>query len=125
MTVADPLADWWVHQVTVRRWVGDGAYGPVFDPAEMLAGYVRDGEKLVRNAQGDQVVSSAQVGLPLVKPDGTPVAYVPVGSQVDLPAQFGHAPGDPSSPRTSTVLVSARGDGGGQPTPDHYVLALQ
>jgi hypothetical protein len=119
MTTVDPLAEWWVHEVTIRRWAGDGAYAPVFDAPETIAGFVHDGEKLIRNAQGQQVISSAQVALPIT------AAYVPVGSEIDLPMQFGHAPGDPSAPRTSTVLDSARGDGGGQPTPDHYVLALQ
>lgn len=120
----DPLVDWWVHEVIVHRWTGSGAYGDTFDPpldqpGVTLLGFVHDGAKLVVNAGGQQVTSSAQVALPIA------ADYVPVKSQVQLPASFGHAPGDPSSPRTSTVIASARGDGGGQPTPDHYVLALQ
>jgi hypothetical protein len=108
---ADPLADWWRHSIVIRRWKGAGAYGDDFAADETVLGFVQDGTKLVADGTGQQVASSAQVALPI----GT--AYVPVQSEVTLPPQFGE--------RTSRVIVSAVGDGGGQPTPDHHLLSLQ
>jgi hypothetical protein len=112
VAVTDPLADWWVHAVVIERFVSaGGGYGDGLAAAETVMGFVRDGTKLVADGTGKQVASSAQVALPIS------VAYVPVQSRVTLPAQFGEA-------RRTTVIVSAFGDGGGQPTPDHHELAL-
>lgn len=41
----------------VTRYAGDGAYGPVYDPAVDVNVAVSEGRRLVRNSQGDQVVS--------------------------------------------------------------------
>jgi hypothetical protein len=113
--VTDPLAAWWAHQILIRRWVGNDGYVDLYDPPTgstptPVLGFVRDGTKLVVGTGGKTLTSSAQVALPA----GT--AYVPVNSEVTLPAQFGS--------RTSVVLVASVGDGGGQPTPDHIELAL-
>lgn len=108
--MSDPLASWWVHPVTIRRWLSESAYGPTFAAAETVRGFVQGGPKLVRDSTGAEVVSSVQVALPIT------VAFVPPQSEVDLPAQFGG--------RTARVLSTAVGDGGGQPTPDHSVLNL-
>lgn len=108
----DPLAQWWVHQVTVRRYLRSDGYGvPVLDIVQTLAGFVSDGTKLVAGPEGQQVASSAQVAFP------ASTAYIAVNSEITLPAQFGG--------RTSIVIAAARADGGGQPTPDHLQVALQ
>lgn len=113
--VSDPLGEWWVHPVGLHRMVDNGAYGPIYDPPldsdpVTVLGFVRDGSKLIAGPNGEQVTSSAQIALPA----GTP--YVPVQSQVTLPAMFGG--------RTSTVIACSVADGGGQPTPDHVELSL-
>lgn len=114
MTAA--LDSWWVHVIGVRRLVGSGAGGDVYSPAAPaapapLTGFWHDGTKLVRDANGEEIVSSAQFAYPLSG------GAVPAGSQVIAPAAFGGA--------TRIVIACARGDGGGQPTPDHYELQLR
>lgn len=112
----DLLADWWVHQATVRRLVGSGDAGDVYAPAEpadpaIVTGFYRDGAKLVTDRNGREVVSTAQFAHPATD------ARIPVGSVFTAPARFGGG--------TSKVIESKLGDGGGQPTPDHYEIALQ
>lgn len=114
--MTDPLARWWVHEVGVRRLTGSGAGGDVYTPAppaapESVPCFVRDGTKLVRAMNGSEVVSTVQIAYPAA------IARIPVGSKVTLPALFGG--------RTSTVISSSVGDGGGLPTPDHNEAALQ
>jgi hypothetical protein len=106
--VTDPLADWYRHPVVIRRFLGDGSYGPTFATAETIRGFVGGETKLVRNASGAEVVSSVQVALP------ADTEWVPPQSEIDLPAVFGG--------RTARVLSTAVGNGGGQPTPDHVEI---
>lgn len=116
----DPLAAWWVHAIVIERWTGTSGYGAdTFADPEPVNGFVNDGTKLVVGPNGQTVTSSAQVALPI----GT--SYVPVKSKVTFPAEFGHASGDPDSPRQSTVIAASRADAGNQPVPAHYELALQ
>jgi len=107
---ADPLAQWWVHEVTVERHAADTAEGESYDPPETLRGFVNDQRRLVRAATGEQVVSETQVLLP------KDTATIPVQSIVTLPAIFGG--------RASTVVAFSRFDGGGLATPDHVEVAL-
>lgn len=108
--MTDVLADWWVHTVSVQRWTGTGPSGDVYAAATSVTGFLDDTTKLIRAADGSQVTSSATFFAPL----GT--AYVPTGSIVTLPAEFGS--------RTAVVLAVSVHDAGGQPTPDHIELAL-
>lgn len=111
--MVDDLAEWWVHPTTLRRassCTGDG-YGVDLAAPETSTGFVADKAERVRNASGDEVISSTQVAYPIS------VGYIAPGSQVTLPPQFGS--------RTSTVIRCAVGDGGGQPTPDHVVVWLE
>jgi hypothetical protein len=106
----DPLGDWWQHTVSVARLSGEGAYGDVFDDAVDLLGFVDDSNKLVLNADGEQVVSSARVFFPAATDN------VPLQSQVTLPDIFGG--------RTSQVIATSRHDAGTLATPNHLELAL-
>jgi len=111
--VTQAVAQWWVHLTTLRRassGTGDG-YGVTLAGPETPSGFVADKAERVRNISGDEVISSTQVAYP------SSVGYIPPGSQVTLPPQFGS--------RTSTVIRCAVGDGGGQPTPDHVVVWLE
>lgn len=100
----------WVyrHRVKVRRYAGEGAYGPVYDPEVTLLGLVEDEIRLVRDRTGAEVVSSTSVILPPATAD------IPAESLVTVP-----------SGRTSRVITAARADGGGLPTPDHLELMLE
>lgn len=108
---ADLLADFWVHTVSVERYLGSGSKGDVFDTAVDAAAFIDDRWKLVRDVTGQEVVSSATVFLPAT------TAEVPLDSQVTLPTEFGG--------RTSRVIVVSRHDGGTLPTPDHLELSLR
>lgn len=109
--MSDPLASWWVHQIVLTRFGGETSDAPSFDAPVTIAGFVSDETKLIRDATGTEVVSSAQVALP------ADTAYVAPLSKVKLPDVFGG--------RTARVMSTAVGDGGGQPTPDHIVLYLE
>lgn len=109
--MADDLAEWWVHQLSVKRLaeVG-GAGGDTYAAPVTVTGFYRDGSKLVTDGNGKQILSSGQFAFPLT------VARIPVGSLVTVPAKFGG--------RESKVITANIGDGGGQPTPDHHEIAL-
>lgn len=49
------------HTVTVETLTGQGAYGPIYDDAADVRVKVDDRIRLVRNLEGEQVVSSATV----------------------------------------------------------------
>lgn len=113
--MSDPLAQFWVHDIVIRRYTGATSYGPGYDDPVTVQGWVRDGTKLIAGPNGEQLMSSAQVALP------PSTDYVPVESEVTLPTQFA-APGQT---RTTRVISSSRADGGGLPTPDHLQLILE
>jgi hypothetical protein len=111
VAVTDPLADWWQHAVKVRRFQGTGAKGNVYAAEDDLRGLVDDSNKLVTDATGEQVVSSARVFLPA----GT--AAIPLDSEVTLTGPF--------LGRTTTVIAVSVHDAGSQDTPNHVELALR
>lgn len=109
---ADPLAQWWVHAVTVERFAGPGPEGDTWAaPVPGVPCFVEDTRKLVRAANGSEVVSETTVYFPSAEAD------IPAGSKVTLTAPF--------DGRTATVLKCSRHDGGGLPTPDLLEVALQ
>lgn len=97
-----------VHTVTVRPFLGQSSTGPVYGDAFTLRCMAQGGARLVRNSDGDQVVSS----LTLYAAPGTAVA-VPAGSEVD------HA-GD-----TTTVLSAIEHDDGGLGAPQHTEVVCE
>lgn len=108
----DPLASWWVHKVTVQRFASAGPEADTYDAAVTdVPCFVSDKRRLVRAANGEQVVSETTVLFPKDVPN------IPPDSLVTLPAAFGE--------RTSSVITFSRHDGGGLPTPDHLEVALQ
>lgn len=107
----DPLAQWWVHTVTVERFAGTGAEGDVYDTAEAgVRCFVSERRSLVRAANGEQVVSETTVLFP------STVADIPTESRVTI--------GPPFTARVGVVIASSRHDGGGLPTPDHVEVHL-
>jgi hypothetical protein len=94
------------HTVTVEAYEGEGAHGPVYAAGVSVRALVRPQTRMVRAADGREVVSSssafARRGL-----------TAPPGSRVTLP-----------DGRTTTVIAFLDQDGGGLPTPDHVEIQL-
>lgn len=99
------------HTVSVERLVGHGATGDVYGPSSDVLALIDDNVRLVRNQQGDEVVSSTTVNVAI------DTSAIPPGSRVTLPAEYGG--------RVTTVITAGRHDGGGLPVPDLIELALQ
>ncbi|NKR32276.1 hypothetical protein GS538_20600 [Rhodococcus hoagii] len=105
----DRLARWWRHEVIVKRLKGEGAYGPVWDaPAPVMAA-IDDKARMVRNTDGIEVVSSTTVAMPAT------TAYIPVGSLLTLPAQYGG--------REAKAIATTVADGGTDA--DHLQVNLE
>lgn len=94
MTWDDPF--FYPHKVQVRDRAGGGGMGGRYGAPRAIAAEVKDEQKLVRNADGAEVVSSTQVTVPLA-------ADVAVGSLVKV------WPGK-TSERESEVLAVGRSD---------------
>ncbi|WP_051164449.1 hypothetical protein [Nocardia testacea] len=108
--MTDPLAVFWAHTVQVRRFVGEGASGAVLSDSAAERGNVSARNQMVRDASGDEIVSSATVAFP------PSVAQVAPGSLVELPAEFGG--------RTAKV-VAVSASNLGAPFPDTQVIHLE
>ncbi|AWN03630.1 hypothetical protein PBI_JACE_8 [Gordonia phage Jace] len=109
MARRDRLARWWRHKVTVQRHKGEGAYGPVFETAVPVMAAIDDKARMVRNADGVEVVSSTTVAMPATTP------YIPVGSLLTLPPQYGE--------REARVIACTVADGGTDA--DHLQVNLE
>lgn len=109
--MTDALADWWQHSVSIERYEGSGAKGDVFAAAVDADALVDDTQRLVVDATGQEVISTATVFLPALTAD------VPLNSRVTLPAQFGGRP--------ARVIVVKRHDAGTLPTPNHVEVNLR
>lgn len=113
--MTDPLMEWWGHTVGVWRLTGSGPDGDVYTPAladdpTPVAGFYRDGAKLVFGPDGRQITANGQFAF------ARDIDRVPVGSRIKTP--------DWAGARITTVVASAIGDGGGQPTPDHHEISV-
>lgn len=105
--MADELADFWVHEVTVTPLTGTGAYGPVYGAPVLVTGFLEEARKLVRDQAGAEVVSEASFRCALAHADA-----LPPGSRVDV--------GD----RQATVIARARHTAPGLDLPEHLEVAL-
>lgn len=111
VTAAQQLsAVWFTIPVTVERLTGSGAYGPVFDDPVTVYARVKSGRKLVRAADGTEVISEGRISMPADTP------LIPEGSYITLPAQWGG--------RRAQVLVDQLHHGGTAPTPNFYSVDI-
>lgn len=94
------------HTVQIEPFEGDGPYGPEYGEQVTERAFVDEKRKLVRDAEGAEVVSETTVYMRLA-------ATCPAGSRVTVDG------------RTTYAIASSRRDGGGLPTPDHLEVALQ
>lgn len=60
----DVPAAWFSETVEVEAYTGEGAYGPVFGAPVTLAANISGSRTLVRNGDGDEVVSETTLRLP-------------------------------------------------------------
>lgn len=96
------------HTVTVEAYRGSGPYGDIYEQAVIVTPcFVDDTRRLVRAADGSQVISESTVYAPA---DTT----APTGSRVTLP-----------SGRTTTVITSKARTAAGLPLPEHVELMCQ
>jgi hypothetical protein len=75
VTWDDPF--FWPHTVSVRNARPAGGMGTTYDAARPVRSEVKDEQRLVRNADGSEVVSSSSVTVPIVE-------HVPVRSLVTV-----------------------------------------
>ncbi|MGW1679390.1 hypothetical protein [Saccharopolyspora sp. NPDC002376] len=87
--------------VTIEPYEGTGAYGPVYGPAVQVRAVVDAARRLVRNAEGAEVVSETTLYVPLS-------TVAPAGSRVTL-----------ANGTRSTVIDAKTRDGGRLPVPSH------
>lgn len=102
----DRLARWWSEPFWVRRLIGNGSEGEVFGPRVPMLGRVRNQNRMVRDASGNEVVSSSAVSM------AVDTAVIPVDSLIDF--------GDPESPRRVIAEASHKAVG----TPNFYSIDL-
>lgn len=100
---------WFPHTIRVRDAIAGGGRGPRLGEPREVRAEVLDEQRLVRSADGREVVSSSRVTVPLE-------ADVAVGSEVTV------WPGR-SAERTATVLAVGR-DENDPPLPSQLILSL-
>lgn len=74
-----------IHSVSVETFAGSGAYGPAYTAPVDIPCFVDDGYRLVRDATGEEVSSSATVYAPLSQVD-----LFAIDSRVTLNARVAH-----------------------------------
>ena len=100
---SDDLAEFYVHTVTTEAPLGSGSHGPVYGDPVTVSCFVASGTRMVRNPDGDEVVSTAQI----TAAPGDAEAFPP-GARVTLP--WG---------AVTKVINRHRADSGGLDLPDH------
>ncbi|MFD3614432.1 hypothetical protein ACFWWT_04115 [Streptomyces sp. NPDC058676] len=95
------------HEVVVEPYEGDSAVGPLYGDPVAVRCFLEERNRLVRNAEGREVTSSATFYCRL------DAVTAPPESRVVLP-----------SGRQTTVVAQLPHDGGGLPTPDHLEVQL-
>lgn len=108
MSIADELAEFYVHTVTVDTYKGSGPYGDAYDPtSEPIPCFIDESRRLVRSTNGEQIVSETTLWMDkehyeAFKPDSI--------VQVN-----GHE---------STVITRSLADSGDLDLPDHLSVNL-
>ena len=94
------------HEVLVRNALPAGGMGTAYAASRRLPAEVKDVQRIVRGADGREVVSSTQVSLPLPE-------QVPLGSLVTV---------WPESPRAREAVVLAAAANPNDPPLDQFLL---
>lgn len=110
-TVVDDLADWWQHDIGITRKTGSSGYEDTFAAKVSAKGFYDGGNKQVRSATGDQVLSTATVFLPITE------AIIPAGSLITAPPEMGA--------REGKVIQCIRREVGAMPLPVHWEVMVE
>lgn len=105
-----PASFFFPHQVQVRDVDGGAGMGSSFSDPRAIAAEVKDEQRLVRAADGSEVVSSTTVTVPLAE-SVAPGALVTVWAGT-------------SAEREASVLAVAREENS-PPLPSHLILSLE
>lgn len=105
--MTDPLAMWWRIPISVKRKLGDGAYGAEYAAPTTELVRLRNKRKKVLAPDGSEVISEAGASM------STTVAVIPVGSLVTLP-----------DGREAEVLAESLHHDGAGLTPNFYSIDL-
>lgn len=62
--MADPLAPFWTHVVTITRYMGAGSLGDIYGDPENSPAFVLPGERMYRTADGREKLAQGTVYLP-------------------------------------------------------------
>lgn len=104
----DALARFWVHTIRVEQFLRQDEDGAdVYGPAVSMVAFVEETNRVVRNTDGAEVVSTAQ-------------AYIPAGTVVETDSRVTL----PSGRRTQLISIE-RHDSAGLGLPDHVTLNLE
>jgi len=90
----------WVHTVSVQPFQGAGSFGDVWGTAQDVPCFLADGATLVRNSNGDEVVSQSRVFA-----DASNIDLFPAGSKVTVNAGT-------AAERVARVIVALNHDSG-------------
>lgn len=94
------------HTVLVQPFEGEGPIGPEYGEQTAVACFVDDKRRMVRDADGSEVVSETTVYMRLGE-------TCPPGSRLVV------------NGRTTYAITSSPRDGGGLPVPNHLEVACQ
>lgn len=75
----------YVHTATVKPWTGQSGHGPVYGPPVTMPCFIDDSLHLVRNAEGEEVVSST-----VLYTDTAYASDFPVNSEVTANGRVSH-----------------------------------
>lgn len=95
------------HSITVEPYLGDAGRGPQYGAPALVACFLDERTRMVRDATGRQVTSSGTAYCQLH-------TEAPVESRVTLP-----------DGRRTFVIAALRRDGGRLPVPSHLEVQLQ
>jgi hypothetical protein len=115
---AHDLDEFFVHTASVETWLGTGSNGDVYaSPAVVIQCFADDARKLVRNANGEQVVSETTLYT-----TNDHVALFVEKSRVTF---LNDPDGDGIVPsRTALVIKVNANDSGALDLPDHLAVTL-
>jgi hypothetical protein len=119
------MDDFFVHTVSVEKWLGTGSNGDVYAAPVTLSpastppngAFVDDARKLVRNANGEQVISETTLY--------TSILNAPLFVEKSRVTVLGDSDGDELTPgRASLVIKVNANDSGALDLPDHLAVTL-
>lgn len=98
-----------VHTISVETWEGTGAYGDIYATAQDVRCFVENARKIVRNTDGDEVVSETTI----------------IGLLADAPKLVEKSKVILPGGRSSVVILKKDRDDGNLGAPQHVEVSCQ